>query len=185
MSSPHPETPFALLGLEPRFDVNDSDLSARYRKQQREHHPDNHSRSETKQRRQSLYRTMELNEAYRTLRDPLTRAAALIAIRGGPSPDEQRSLNDPDFLTSVMERREALQSIRQSKDVSALQRIRDCATHDRQAVLQKLAHALDVDENLHLASQLVQRLKYHDKLLDELDWTEEEFESDGPAREHR
>src|SRR2546423_1889728 len=65
---------FALLGVAPRFDVDERELDARYRELSRKLHPDRFARAPAKARMRSLQAATALNDAYRTLRDPIKRA---------------------------------------------------------------------------------------------------------------
>ena len=65
--------PFATLGLARRYDVDPRELETKYRDLQRALHPDRHVSGSPSERRMSLSRAVEVNEAYRLLRDDLAR----------------------------------------------------------------------------------------------------------------
>ncbi len=71
----------------------------------------------------ALGRAIEVNEAFRLLKDPLRRAEALLALRGVPSGEGKEPPASPDLLLEVMERREALAEVRQTKNEAALARL--------------------------------------------------------------
>jgi molecular chaperone HscB len=110
--------PFETLGLEPSFALDASVLEQRQRELNRAVHPDRAGKSPG-ERRQALNRSMDINLAYRTLRDPASRAEALFALLGVP-PTAEETLRDPQLLMEMLEQREALEDARRSKDVRRL-----------------------------------------------------------------
>src|SRR5256714_13109267 len=94
---------FATLGFEPSFDEPDG-LDERFRALSRKMHPDRFVRATAQERRYSLEQTTRLNEAYKTLKDPVRRAEHLLQLRGIKG-DPKMS---PEFLEQTMEDREKL-----------------------------------------------------------------------------
>src|SRR5262249_27402541 len=72
--------PFATLGLPRRYEIDMQELETRYRELQKALHPDKHAGASASQRRLSLERAIQVNEAYRVLKDDLKRAEALVAL---------------------------------------------------------------------------------------------------------
>ena len=68
----------------------------------------------------ALGRAIEVNEAFRVLKDPVRRAEALLARRGIQSGEGKEPPASSALLMEVMERREALAEIRHSKHTAAL-----------------------------------------------------------------
>lgn len=71
----------------------------------------------------ALGRAIEVNEAFRILKDPVRRAEALLALRGVHSGEGKEPPASPALLMEVMERREALAEVRQTKNEAALTRL--------------------------------------------------------------
>jgi len=71
----------------------------------------------------ALGRAIEVNEAFRALKDPLRRAEALLALRGVESGEGKEPPASPGLLMAVMERREALAEVRKTKNEAALSRL--------------------------------------------------------------
>ena len=61
---------FDVFGVDRRFDVDLAALEARYRELSRKLHPDRFATADPRARRASLQRSVQLNEAWRTLKDP-------------------------------------------------------------------------------------------------------------------
>ncbi|NBO17934.1 MAG: Fe-S protein assembly co-chaperone HscB [Proteobacteria bacterium] len=71
---------FALLGLSPAFELDEKALESAYFHAQRLHHPDRFVGKPQPERAAAMQRSVDINEAYRTLKDPLSRAQALLAM---------------------------------------------------------------------------------------------------------
>src|SRR4051812_50218813 len=73
---------FAVLGVRPSFDEPES-LDEKFRALSRKLHPDRFARATPQERRYSLEQTTLLNDAYKTLKDPVRRGGDLLPLRGG------------------------------------------------------------------------------------------------------
>ncbi|MBX9583750.1 MAG: Fe-S protein assembly co-chaperone HscB [Gemmataceae bacterium] len=100
---------FDRLGLPRRFHVDAADLERAYLARSRAVHPDFHAGGSSADAAASLELSAALNEAYNTLRDPLTRADHLLGLLGGPSAAEEKG-QDPAFLAEMMDTRERVES---------------------------------------------------------------------------
>ena len=87
--------PFALFGLEPRFDVDLRQLRTAWLRRAVGSHPD--AAGETEE-------SAALNDAYQLLLDPVRRAVCLLEVMQAPRVDERRL--PPGFLERMIERRE-------------------------------------------------------------------------------
>ena len=130
--------PFEALGLEATFGIDVAVLEQRHRDLSRALHPDRHAASGTAERRLALGRAIEVNEAFRQLKDPVRRAEALLARRGVQCGEGKEPPASPELLMDVMERREALAEIRQSKDEAALARLIAGVKADEQRISAEL-----------------------------------------------
>ncbi|HWO12998.1 MAG TPA: Fe-S protein assembly co-chaperone HscB [Polyangiaceae bacterium] len=107
--------PFQILGLAPTFALDPSELERRQRDLNRALHPDRHAGRSPAERRESLSRAMDINQACRVLRDPAARAEALFELLGLREVAE-RTVNDPALLGEMLEQREMLDEARREKD---------------------------------------------------------------------
>jgi molecular chaperone HscB len=73
---------FAVLGLPPEFPVELRAAEANFRERSRQFHPDKFAKADPRARRASLQRSVQLNEAWRTIRDPVRRAEYLLKLSG-------------------------------------------------------------------------------------------------------
>ena len=96
------------LGLDPKLSLDADDLKKRFYERSREWHPDKFSRRPREEQKKALDMTAVLNDAFRTLRDPVTRAEYFLEERGlGPS-----KTPPPELLEEVFELNMALEELR-------------------------------------------------------------------------
>src|SRR5258705_12452735 len=75
---------FAFLGLPRRLTIDAQDLEKRFRELSRQFHPDYYYNAAPAERLASLERSSYLNDAYRTLKNPVARVEHLLALEGLP-----------------------------------------------------------------------------------------------------
>src|SRR6185436_6559044 len=118
----------------PTFALDLAALEQRQRELNRAVHPDRHAGKSPGERRQALSRAMDINLAYRILRDPASRAEALFELLGAGSTRES-TVSDPALLLDMMEQREALEEARNAKDLARLHGIgKMMAARERQVI---------------------------------------------------
>ncbi|HXK00666.1 MAG TPA: Fe-S protein assembly co-chaperone HscB [Buchnera sp. (in: enterobacteria)] len=89
---------FKLFNLPQKFDIQVKVLSKKFHQLQRKFHPDlfNHYAKSIKIK--MLNSSIMVNQAYRTLRDPLSRAEYLLFLNGLNVTDKKHSMYEKDFL---------------------------------------------------------------------------------------
>src|SRR5579862_2427834 len=103
---------YEALGLEPKLALDLEDLKKRFYERSRNWHPDRFSRAEPRERQQSLDMTALLNDAFRTLRDPVARAEYFLKENG----IEVSKDAPPELLEEVFELNMALEELRGGDD---------------------------------------------------------------------
>jgi molecular chaperone HscB len=73
---------FAFLGVPRKLNLDMADLEQRFRTLSRQFHPDYFYNATPVERRASLERSSYLNDAYRTLRNPIARVEYLLGLEG-------------------------------------------------------------------------------------------------------
>lgn len=167
--------PFDALGLPRKFALAPEALDARVRELLRVLHPDKHAQATPAERRMALSRAVTVNEAYRTLRDEVSRAEALLHARGLGAANDASA--DPDFLLRVMELREALADARAKRDRAALDRLGAEVEGDAGAARAELEAALDEGERPERAARALGRLRYARRFLEEHAAVREELDA--------
>jgi len=107
---------FELLGLPVRFPVDLATLSERYRELQQIVHPDRYANSSEQEKRLSMQSAVLINEAYDTLKTPLTRARYLLSLSGLDMSAGSAGSHDTTFLMEQIELREQLEAVKSSSD---------------------------------------------------------------------
>jgi len=79
---------FTVFGLTPRLNVDLRSLETEFHRLSRRLHPDRFARAEQNEKEWSLADTALLNDAYRTLKDPITRTEYLLKLHGAEIGEE-------------------------------------------------------------------------------------------------
>ena len=158
---------FELFGLEPRFRFDTAVLDHAYRALQTDIHPDRHAAGSDEQQRVALQSSARVNEAYRTLKDPVSRAEYLLSLHG-ITDDGDRALS-VEFLEQQLERREQASDAVEAEDVPALDAlVRDVRSEVRERE-DALAELLDRKHDWVEARVRVRELKFLAKVADDVD----------------
>lgn len=167
---------FELFGLAPAFALETDALERSYREIQSRVHPDRFAHAGDAERRASLQWTTRVNEAYRTLKDPVQRAKHLLELQGVDVAFETDTAMPSGFLVQQMELRESLEDAVERKDASALDAFRTNLRKQRQSLEQAIAEAIDANKDYTGAAGLVRKLQFLDKLDTEIDAAYETIE---------
>src|SRR5207249_2272958 len=97
--------------------------------------------------RASLQWTTRVNEAYRSLKNPVQRASHILALHGVDVAFETNTAMPAAFLGQQMELREALENAVHAKDLKSLDALQKSIARDKQALEAKLAQRIDADKD--------------------------------------
>jgi molecular chaperone HscB len=113
---------FSVFGLEPKLNLDLSALEHEFHRLSRKLHPDRFARALDNEKQWSLADTALLNDAYRTLRDPLRRTEYLLKLEGAEIGEEHSGSDrkDPsrvpaDLLEEVFELNMQLEEMRAAR----------------------------------------------------------------------
>lgn len=160
---------FALFGLARRFRQDGAEIEARYRELMARAHPDRFTSAGAAEQRLALQWTTRINEAQQTLKDPLARAAYLLALVGQEVASESNTAMPADFLIEQMEWREAVAAARAGGDVAELEAMHARLRSSMVALYEELAGLIDERAAYPAAADLLRRLFFLKKLLGEID----------------
>ena len=144
-----------------------------YREIQSKVHPDRFAHAGDAERRASLQWTTRVNEAYRTLKDPVQRAKHLLELHGVDVAFETNTAMPPEFLMQQMELREALE---EAKTPASLDEMRKRLRQSKAELQKQIAEAIDTRKDYAGAAGLVRKLQFLDRLDEEIDSAYEEIE---------
>ena len=159
------DSDFVLFGLPERFAIDRPDLDARWRRLQATAHPDRFAAEGATAQRLAMQWSVRINEAYRRLREPLTRAAYLCELRGAPIAAHSNTAMPGDFLMQQMAWREALEEADSDAALAALDTEVRAAERD---LLAQVATLLDLEPAPALAAERVRALMFINRFRSDL-----------------
>jgi molecular chaperone HscB len=153
---------FAVLGVPRAYALDVGDAEARFKELSRQLHPDRFAKADPRARRASLARSVQLNEAWRTLRDPVRRAEYLLSLSGYAIGAEEGASRPagaseaaaaetkrvpitapPALLMEILELREALGEAREAGDQARVRQMAADVGTRSDGALAAVATALD------------------------------------------
>ncbi|MGB6054806.1 MAG: Fe-S protein assembly co-chaperone HscB [Burkholderiaceae bacterium] len=153
---------FQLFNLPQRFALDAAALDAAYHEVQNQTHPDRFAHAGAAEKRVAMQWATRANEAYQTLKNPLSRAAYLCELNGVDLQTESNTAMPAAFLMQQMEWREALDEAVAGRDMPALEWLeRDIGAAWGDLAAQ--AGALLDSGDFEAAAQGVRRLMFLDK----------------------
>ena len=168
---------FTLFGLPRRFAMDTGALETTYHELHSQVHPDRHAHLADAERRRAMQWATRVNEAYVTLKTPLSRARYLLELNGIDAGLETNTAMAPEFLMEQMEWREAVEEAGSGADIDALDQLHRQLRQQSKSLLTDLEQQLDEAGALDTAAETVRRLMFLDKLRHEIDHTLEALEN--------
>ncbi len=104
------------LGLERKLDLDLEDLQRRFHELSQRLHPDRFARATATEQQAALENTAILNDAYRALRDPVSRAEYFLKAHGLEPGEQESRKTPPELLEEVFDLNMALEEFRQPGD---------------------------------------------------------------------
>jgi len=154
---------FAVLGVERRYELDMAELERRYRELSRAVHPDRFATADARARRASLQRSVQLNEAWRTLKEPFRRAEYLLSLAGVALAKEV----PPALLMETLELREELGEARAAGDDRKVQAMAAAMRARVGAAMKGVGEGLGAGDYPRVATELV-ALRYYRRFMDEV-----------------
>ena len=165
---------FSLFGLPSAYVLDAVSLERAYREIQARIHPDRFVNSGEAEKRASMQWATRVNEAYRTLKDPVLRAKYLLEQAGLDVGFETNTAMAPAFLMRQMELRESLE---EAKDTSALDALSAQLSKDRQRLETLLAAKIDGEKDYPAAIGTLRELQFLARFGEEIGTAYEALEN--------
>ena len=129
LQPPQPTDYFSFFGLPRKLNIDAAALEQEFYALSRKLHPDVYSRSGDTEREWSLQKSSQLNDAYRTLKDPIHRTEYLLRLEGVELEEQSKAATEkaratgqmkkqvvpPDLLEEVFELNMQLEELRMNK----------------------------------------------------------------------
>ncbi|KAF2874803.1 hypothetical protein BDV95DRAFT_486993 [Massariosphaeria phaeospora] len=145
------------------FTIDLTALKREFLQLQSRAHPDLHTPA-NKNKAQAL--SARINEAYKTLQNPLLRAQYLLSLRGiEVAEDETAKVEDPELLMEVLDTRERIEEAESEEDLLEMKTDNDARIAGSEAVLEE---AFRTDDMLVAKSEAV-KLRYWINIKESLD----------------
>ncbi len=167
---------FAVLGLPAGYAIDVEAAEAAYKQLSRQVHPDRFATADPRARRASLARTVQLNDAWRTLKDPVRRASYMLARAGVDIGDENRAGEggsklkpSQTFLMEMLELNDELAEAAVSGNEARLDAVTSMLRARASETMARIADGLEEGSRprLDAAAQELAALRYYQRLLDQ------------------
>ena len=147
---------FSVFGLKPKLNLDLQALEAEFHRLSRRLHPDRFARAQENEKQWSLADTALLNDAYRTLKDPLRRTEYLLKLLGAaPNPNTSSQPGAPakkapsrvpaDLLEEVFELNMQLEEMRAARKTGAQNPELEASLNEDKKKFDGLLAAVDKD----------------------------------------
>jgi molecular chaperone HscB len=187
---PAPVDYFTFFGLPRKLNLDTKALESEFYALSRKLHPDLYSQEESKEQAWSLEQSSKLNDAYRTLKDPIKRTEYLLRLEGVELEEQSKTATEqartsghikkqvvpPDLLEEVFELNMQLEEARMNKkvgedDPALLKDLENQKAHFEEkyeALFEKLNTYWDEWDKLVDSGTEEDRRKIRDKMVDVL-----------------
>ncbi|MGB6482304.1 MAG: Fe-S protein assembly co-chaperone HscB [Candidatus Acidiferrales bacterium] len=138
---------FVFFAMPQKLQIDEAGLEQRFHQLSWKLHPDNFVKASEYERNLALERSSELNDAYRTLRDPISRVEYLLLRAGVRKEGASKQQAPPELLEEVFELNESLDELREAESGGGdLTELRAKLTEARKIFQEKLT---EVDAELN------------------------------------
>jgi molecular chaperone HscB len=173
--------PFATLGIERTFDIDMGAVEKTHRQLSRTLHPDKHAAGGASERRYALTKAIEVNEAWRIVRDPIRRAEALFRLAGIAVGETNEPKPSPALLMDMMEERENLAEARAKRDPRAVRALAEGIEARARRAEKALSEGFRVGGRLEDLVPRLGELRFYRRFLDEVSEGDDLAVADVPA----
>jgi molecular chaperone HscB len=130
---------FSVFNLPRTLNIDTGKLERAFYRLSRELHPDRFARAPKTEQEAALEKSSQLNDAYRTLKDPITRTQYLLELEGvkleeqsaaatsaaRTSGEEKKQVVPPELLEEVFELNMQLQELKMGRDEETVRNLED------------------------------------------------------------
>lgn len=156
---------FALLGLSRRFNIDKTELDSAWKRVALAVHPDRFATRSAAEKRVAMQWSSQANEAYRVLKEPLTRARYLCELAGVDLQTETNTAMAPEFLFRQMTLHEQFDELLEHPADSDAHRRFSAELHEAEnEVVHAVAQYLE-QERYDLAAARVREWMFLNKLI--------------------
>ena len=158
---------FNLFQLEPSFNIDTEALEQTYRALAARFHPDKFASASAFEQKQAVMMSSTINDAYRTLKSPIDRAAYLLKSQNIDADAPEHTSFSPEFLMQQMEWREILMDAQMEQNHDAIQALDQEIQEVQNNLYQDLQQAFE-QQDYESAAQWVRHGRFLNKLRNEI-----------------
>ncbi|XP_045539232.1 iron-sulfur cluster co-chaperone protein HscB [Papilio machaon] len=149
------ESYFKIMGLNESYDLDEIELAKKFKELQKYLHPDKFANKPEQEQEISEKYSSLVNEAYKTLLEPLARGIYMLKLRGKEIPENTEV--DQEFLMMIMEKNEEVESADSEEEIMKLNKENKTIMKDLQKKLSKAFF----DGDLNRVAKLLSQMKYY------------------------
>ena len=158
---------FNLFQLEPSFNIDTEALEQTYRALAARFHPDKFASASAFEQKQAVMMSSTINDAYRTLKSPIDRAAYLLKSQNIDADAPEHTSFSPEFLMQQMEWRETLMDAQMEQNHDAIRALDQEIQAVQNNLYQDLQQAFE-QQDYESAAQWVRHGRFLNKLRNEI-----------------
>ncbi|OFR94931.1 Fe-S protein assembly co-chaperone HscB [Neisseria sp. HMSC063B05] len=158
---------FNLFQLEPSFNIDTEALEQSYRALAARFHPDKFASASAFEQKQAVMMSSTINDAYRTLKNPIDRAAYLLKSQNIDADAPEHTSFSPEFLMQQMEWRETLMDVQIEQNHDAIRALDQEIQEVQSSLYQDLQQAFE-QQDYESAAQWVRHGRFLNKLRNEI-----------------
>ncbi|MGN6973791.1 Fe-S protein assembly co-chaperone HscB [Neisseria sp. Marseille-Q5346] len=158
---------FNLFQLEPSFNIDTEALEQSYRALAARFHPDKFASASAFEQKQAVMMSSTINDAYRTLKSPIDRAAYLLKSQNIDADAPEHTSFSPEFLMQQMEWRETLMDAQMEQNHDAIRALDQEIQEVQSSLYQDLQQAFE-QQDYESAAQWVRHGRFLNKLRNEI-----------------
>ena len=158
---------FNLFQLEPSFNIDTEALEQTYRALAARFHPDKFASASAFEQKQAVMMSSTINDAYRTLKSPIDRAAYLLKSQNIDADAPEHTSFSPEFLIQQMEWRETLMDAQMEQNHDAIRALDQEIQEVQSNLYQDLQQAFE-QQDYESAAQWVRHGRFLNKLRNEI-----------------
>ena len=158
---------FNLFQLEPSFNIDTEALEQTYRALAARFHPDKFASASAFEQKQAVMMSSTINDAYRTLKSPIDRAAYLLKSQNIDADAPEHTSFSPEFLMQQMEWRETLMDAQMEQNHDAIRALDQEIQEVQSNLYQDLQQAFE-QQDYESATQWVRHGRFLNKLRNEI-----------------
>ena len=158
---------FNLFQLEPSFNIDTEALEQSYRALAARFHPDKFASASAFEQKQAVMMSSTINDAYRTLKSPIDRAAYLLKSQNIDADAPEHTSFSPEFLMQQMEWRETLMDAQMEQNHDTIRALDQEIQEVQNNLYQDLQQAFE-QQDYESAAQWVRHGRFLNKLRNEI-----------------